>query len=351
MAKIISVVGARPQFIKHAPVQLALRQRFRELTIHTGQHYDDAMSRIFFDELGLAKPEYRLDLPATSLQGAQTATMLTEIEKILVDERPDAMVVYGDTNSTLAGVLAAVKLHVPIVHIEAGLRSFNLAMPEEVNRIIADRFSSLLFCPSDAAMENLRQEGIGPEKLRRTGDVMADTLRLVQPLLAPVKLSEPYYFATLHRPSNTDDRSRLVQIFEALQRLDAEVVFPLHPRTATRIESFGLSPEAYPNIRFIDPVGYVDSISLQMKSKAVITDSGGMQKEAYLLRRPCLTLRMETEWVETLEQGWNHLVGHELNQIPNLLATSPGSYKEGLFGDGYAAHAITEEIEKWLQER
>lgn len=344
MPKILSVVGARPQFIKHAPVQIELRKRCQELTVHTGQHYDDAMSRVFFQELALPQPDFQLDLGGASLHGSQTAAMLTQLEALLVAERPDALLVYGDTNSTLAGVLAAVKLHIPVIHIEAGLRSFNMKMPEEVNRIIADRFSALLFCPSDVAVENLRREGIARDNIYRTGDVMADALRLVRPLLRDFSAEKPYYFVTLHRPSNTDHEQRLRQLFSSLSTLDANVIFPVHPRTAARAREFGIVLESYPNIRFVGPLGYIDCISYQAGAQAIITDSGGVQKEAYMLKKLCLTLRSETEWVETLEHGWNQLLYDNLSALPKALARTPGRYRETLFGDGHAASTIVEHI-------
>lgn len=345
--KIISVVGARPQFIKHAPMQLELQKVFQALTIHTGQHYDQNMSEVFFNELGMPKPDFLFDIGGSKPQGEQTGIMMTEIEKVCMAEKPDALLVYGDTNSTLAGALVAAKMHIPQIHIEAGLRSYNREMPEEINRIVADEFAHMLFCPTDGAVENLRREGITHERIFRCGDVMCDMVLMMEPRVKrPVK--EPYYFVTIHRPYNTDNDQRLKQILELLNGLDRKVVFSIHPRTVNRLGQFGLSVSDFPNIQFIPPQGYTESISYQKYSDCVITDSGGMQKEAYILRRPCITLRSETEWTETLHNGWNTLVFDDLRQVNEVLNKIPGPYREGVYGNGHAAAEITALIARHL---
>lgn len=345
--KIITVIGARPQFIKHAPMQLQLQRYFDAKTIHTGQHYDSNMSDVFFNDLGMSPPDYLFDMGGSKSQGEQTANMMVEIEKVCQKEMPNAVLIYGDTNSTLAGALVAAKMNIPIIHIEAGLRSYNRQMPEEVNRIIADEFSSLLFCPTQQAIENLREEGISHSGIFLTGDVMCDALHLVKDKVER-KVEGEYYFATLHRPYNTDDENRLIAIVETFQKLDREVVFAVHPRTISRIKAFGIDIRKYNNVDFIDPVGYIESVSYQSFSSAIITDSGGLQKEAYMLGKKCITIRSETEWAETLEGGWNTLVFDDLHLIPELLKIVPGNYQNNLYGNGNAAIEIVDIIKKNL---
>ncbi|TCR00724.1 UDP-GlcNAc3NAcA epimerase [Sphingobacterium sp. JUb20] len=345
MRKIISIIGARPQFIKHAPMQLELQKYFEAKTIHTGQHYDQNMSDVFFNELGMKQPDYLFDIGGSKSQGEQTGIMMTEIERVFQKEKPNAILIYGDTNSTLAGAIVAVKMNIPIIHVEAGLRSYNRAMPEEVNRIIADEFSKLLFCPTSQAIENLRKEGITHEGIFLTGDVMSDTLSLVKDKVER-KVIEEYYFATLHRPYNTDDEERLIKIIDTFQGLDKKVVFAVHPRTVSRIKTFGIDINMYTNIDFIAPVGYIESVSYQSFASAIITDSGGMQKEAYMLGKKCITIRSETEWAETLIGGWNTLVFQNLSIIPEILKRSPVNYQRGLYGDGHAAKEIVNIITK-----
>lgn len=344
---IISVVGARPQFIKHAPIQLALEKHFRALTIHTGQHYDENMSQVFFIDLGLPNPDYLFDQRENSLQGAQTGKMLSEIEQVLIQEKPDLLLVYGDTNSTLAGALAASKLHIPIIHIEAGLRSFNRQMPEEVNRVLTDQLSEMLFCPTDLAVENLKKEGIESSKIFRSGDVMCDMLRLVEPKLRPV-VSGKYYFATIHRPYNTDDPQRLKGVFDSFANLKHKVYLALHPRTQARLHHFEINPNQYQNLVLLGPQSYLDSLSLQKFSEGVITDSGGIQKEAYMLQKRCITIRKETEWIETLQEGWNRLVFDDLKPISSLFSEPLGTHFPELYGDGKAALNITEQIKNYF---
>lgn len=340
MKKILSIVGARPQFIKHAPMQLQLQKHFQALTLHTGQHYDANMSAVFFNELGIPKPDFTCDIAGATTQGKQTAIMLTEIEQVCIDQQPDALVIYGDTNSTLAAALVGAKMNIPIVHIEAGLRSFNRAMPEEVNRIVADEFSKMLFCPTQQAITNLHQEGIRHEHIYRCGDVMCDMIQLIAPKVSAL-VHEPYYFTTIHRPYNTDDSARLSNILQHLNDLGKKVIFSIHPRTLHRLAGFGIQKEQFEQIQFIDPVGYLESVAYQKYADCVITDSGGIQKEAYMLKKPCITLRSETEWVETLEHGWNTLVFEHLDHIKTALQQTPGLYIENLYGDGRAAEEIT----------
>lgn len=347
MKKILSVVGARPQFIKHAPMQLQLQKQAKALTIHTGQHYDENMSAIFFNELNMPKPDYLFNIGGSKPQGEQTGIMMTEIEQVCMTEKPDALLVYGDTNSTLAAALVAAKMHIPQIHIEAGLRSYNRDMPEEINRIVADEFAYMLFCPTDNAIENLKKEGITHERIFRSGDVMCDMVRLMQPRVTR-PYQEPYYFATIHRPYNTDDAARLQEILTVMNQLPHRVVFSIHPRTVARLTAFGLSTDDFPNIRFIPPQSYSDSIAHQQFAECVITDSGGMQKEAYILQKQCITLRSETEWTETLVNGWNTLVFEHLNELPAVLQRSPGAYIPGIYGEGHAAEEITELILKHL---
>lgn len=340
MKKIISIVGARPQFIKHAPMQLQLQKQFEALTIHTGQHYDSNMSTVFFDELKIPKPDFQLDIAGSTLQGAQTGVMLTEIEKVCIEQKPDAVLVYGDTNSTLAGALVAAKMNIKLIHVEAGIRSFNREMPEEINRIVADEFSYMLFCPTDNAIENLKKEGITHNRIFRCGDVMCDMIKLMENNVSPL-YNEPYYYVTIHRPYNTDDLQRLTQILTELNKLDKKVIFPIHPRTSARLQSFGMEKSHFTNIIFIDPIGYKESVAYQKYSDCVITDSGGMQKEAYILKKRCITLRSETEWTETLTHHWNTLVFHDLTQISNAIHQTPGLHIDNLYGDGHAAEEIT----------
>ena len=345
--KVVSVVGARPQFIKAAAVSRVLRAAHEEILIHTGQHYDYEMSGIFFDGLDLPQPDVNLGIGSGS-HGAQTGNMLSAFESVLITERPDCVLVYGDTNSTLAGALAASKLSIPVAHVEAGLRSFNRRMPEEINRVLADHLSDLLFCPSDTAVKNLAAEGI-VARVHQVGDVMLDVLNWAQHRLAeqPSRILEKlgvskgsYVLATVHRGENTDDPARLSRILSAFNSLKEPIVFPLHPRTRKVIAgagSIGLE------VRLIDPVGYVDMVELTRSARLAMTDSGGLQKEAYWLGVPCLTLRDETEWVETVEAGWNRLVGSDREQIiDGVQSFRPSICRKDLYGDGFAAQKCVE---------
>lgn len=344
--KVLSVVGARPQFIKAAPVSRALRRVAHEVLVHTGQHYDYGMSAIFFDELQIPPPDYNLKVGSGS-HGWQTGQMLIHIEETLLKEQPDWVLVYGDTNSTLAGALAAVKLHIPLAHVEAGLRSFNREMPEEHNRVLTDHAADLLFCPTQTAADHLAQEGV-TRGVHLVGDVMYDAvlynIALAEQrsgVLARLGL-EPgsYALATIHRPSNTDDPARLQAILAALRALAAgcPVVFPVHPRTRQKLT--GLDAHA-PDFHLIEPVGYLDMLLLERHAKLILTDSGGVQKEAYFFAVPCLTLRRETEWVETVDAGWNRLVGDDPSSIVQLAhSPRPAGSPPPLFGDGHAAEQI-----------
>jgi UDP-N-acetylglucosamine 2-epimerase len=341
--KIVSIVGARPQFIKAAAVSRVLRERHQEILVHTGQHYDYEMSGIFFDGLELPRAKVNLGVGSGS-HADQTGAMLKGIENILLAERPDYLLIYGDTNSTLAGALAASKLSVPVAHVEAGLRSFNRRMPEEINRVVADHLSDVLLCPSDTAVENLSGEGI-TRNVHLVGDVMLDVLNWAKQRLAarPSQVLERlgltkqhYLLTTVHRSENTDDVARLTQILSAFNSLDEPVVFPVHPRARKAITDAGFRTESH--IQLVDPVGYLDMVALTSAARMVLTDSGGLQKEAYWLNVPCLTMRNETEWVETVEAGWNKLVGSDSATIlMGVRSFSPNGSHPVLYGDGFAS--------------
>lgn len=351
MRTILSIVGARPQFVKHAPLQLQLQQHFHAPTLHTGQHYDDDMSRVFFDELHIPRPDYTLDITGAKTTGEQTGRMMAGIEDVCRTLQPDAVLVYGDTNSTLAGALVAAKMQVPYVHVEAGIRSYNRDMPEEVNRIVADTFARLLFCPIHEAVENLRKEGVAHSGVHLTGDVMCDMLEMVRPKIGRPATDEPYYFCTIHRPYNTDDAARLKRILVCLNNLPLPVILPLHPRTKSRMAFAGLNEEDFSNIRFTKPMGYLECLSHQNGAQCVITDSGGIQKEAYMLRKKCITLRTETEWNDTLLHGWNTLVFEDIESIAGLVSGQSGLYVAGMFGDGQAAVHITRILREYFSGR
>lgn len=346
--KVVSIVGARPQFIKAAAVSRELRRRHKEILVHTGQHYDYAMSGIFFEKLDMPSPDVNLGVGSAS-HGAQTGAMLKAIEDVLCVERPDWLLTYGDTNSTLAGALAASKLSVPVVHIEAGLRSFNRRMPEEINRVVVDHLSSLLCCPSGTAVANLAAEGIS-NNVHIVGDVMLDVLNWATEraganppeILNRLGLSpKSYVLATVHRSENTDDAARLSRIVHAFNSLDEPVVFPVHPRARRVID--GSDCRLKPHVHAIDPVGYIDMVTLTASARIVLTDSGGLQKEAYWLGVPCLTMREETEWVETVDAGWNTLVGSDAARIVRAVRTcAPAGARPALYGDGRAASRCVE---------
>jgi UDP-N-acetylglucosamine 2-epimerase len=346
--KVVSVVGARPQFIKASPLSRALRPRHHEILVHTGQHYDREMSDVFFEELGMPVPDYHLGI-GSGPHGAQTGAMLTGIETVLQKESPDAVIVYGDTNSTVAGALAAAKLGLPVAHVEAGLRSFNRRMPEEINRVLTDHLSSWLLAPSEVSRRQLAQEGI-VQGVHVVGDIMVDALRLHgtraserSEVLERYQLGPgTYYLATVHRAENTDDADNLRRIFSALGALDRPVIVPLHPRTEKRVAELGVSIAG--NVQVLAPQGYLDMLALQRGAACVLTDSGGIQKEAYYLHVPCVTLRNETEWVETVATGWNTLAGTDPRRILAAVAGRPASDTPhpDLYGDGLTAGRIVE---------
>lgn len=347
--KIVSVVGARPQFIKAAPVGRALEDAgIQEVVLHTGQHYDAGMSDVFFAELGIREPRYNLGVGSGS-HATQTAAMLTGIEAVLMSERPDWLLIYGDTNSTLAGALAAAKLGVPIAHVEAGLRSYNRAMPEEINRVVADSLSSVLFCPTSVAASNLAREGI-TSGVYVVGDVMYDAILSVARRAEEIAVRllsrlgvEPgrYLLATVHRASNTDDPRALAGIMAALSACGEPVVFPVHPRTRKVLDMCGT--KIGKNLLAIPPVSYLEMLALERQARKILTDSGGVQKEALWMGVPCITLRDETEWVETVECGWNTLVGTDEGRIlAAIAAPRPGSGPPQPYGDGRAAERIAD---------
>jgi len=350
--KVATIVGARPQFIKAAPVSRWLRLHHREVLIHTGQHYDDLLSEVFFRELEIPTPDYNLGVGSAS-HGRQTGEMLARVEEVLLEEKPDWVVVYGDTNSTLAAALAAAKLHIPVAHVEAGLRSYNRKMPEEINRVLTDHLSSLLFCPTDTAVRNLVREGI-TQGVHKVGDVMYD-LALWGLEVAEQKSTiletlgiEPggYLLATIHRPSNTDDPGNLSAIVSALNDVAETVIFPAHPRTQKALKHWGIHLNS--NVRITEPVGYLDMLVLEKNARMILTDSGGVQKEAYILGVPCVTLREETEWVETVEAGWNILVGASRERIVEAVRNfNPTGERPPLFGDGHASQRIVEILTQW----
>lgn len=365
MIKIVTIVGARPQFIKASAVSRAIKcfnkrcsrakPKIKEILIHTGQHYDYSMSDIFFKDLGLKKPDYNLGV-GSGFHGAQTAMMLERIEPVLKREGPDFVLVYGDTNSTLAGALAAAKLNIALAHIEAGLRSFDKGMPEEINRVLTDRISSLLFCPTQTAVDNLANEGIY-KGVFKVGDVMLDVL-LFYLKIAEARSNileaagiEPkqYCLATIHRQYNTDNPGRLSCLMRNLNKIAEEkgtIIFPLHLRTKKALQKTKFTASI--NLRLMDPVSYLDMLVLERNASAIFTDSGGVQKEAYFLKIPCLTLRDETEWIETLRGGWNKLVGTDIKKIDDGIRKRPlnKNYNRKIYGTGCAADKIVRIITK-----
>jgi UDP-GlcNAc3NAcA epimerase len=352
--KVLTVVGARPQFIKVAAVSRLLRPTpgVKELLVHTGQHYDDNMSRVFFQELEIPEPDYHLGV-GSGMHGTQTGRMLEGLEQVLLKEKPDWVLVYGDTNSTLAGALSAAKLHIPVAHVEAGLRSFNRRMPEEINRVLTDHVSELLFAPTETAVNNLLREGVAQERIHLVGDVMYDAAlfyaakaervsRILQELaLAP----KTYILATVHRAENTEDGARLRSIMDGLACLAREgpVVLPLHPRTREALIREALLDELRTALKLIPPVGYLDMVMLEKNARLIATDSGGVQKEAFFYRVPCVTLRSETEWVELVELGWNRLApptdGEAIAEVARGCLDTTGKQAD-LYGGGNAASCI-----------
>lgn len=352
VVKVASVVGARPQFVKAAPVSRELRQHNEEILVHTGQHYDENMSDVFFQVLEIPKPDYNLGVGSGS-HAVQTAEMMKGLEAVFEKERPDFVLVYGDTNSTIAAALTAAKAGLPLGHVEAGLRSYNRTMPEEVNRVVTDHLSTVVFAPTPTAVENLAREGI-TRGVHLVGDVMYDVaLQMAQPARARGVLKKhgltagEYVLATVHRPANADDKETLASIVEALEDCGRTVVFPVHPRTRKNLEAFGLWATASKRLRLLPPVDYLDFLGLLMDAAKVVTDSGGVQKEAYFFGVPCVTLRDETEWIETVEDGWNALVGTEREDILHAIEHfNPAGTKSKSFGDGHAAERIAAIVDK-----
>jgi UDP-N-acetylglucosamine 2-epimerase (non-hydrolysing)/UDP-GlcNAc3NAcA epimerase len=348
---ILTVIGNRPQFVKAAAVSRLLRADHEELLVHTGQHYDDELSRIFFEELGVPAPDVRLDAGGGS-NSEQTARILGLLSGVVADVKPELVLVYGDTNSTLAGALAGALAKVPVAHVEAGMRSFDRAMPEELNRVLTDHASDLLLCSTQTAITNLDREHAGGEA-HLVGDVMADVSLAFRPIAQERSRAlqehalEPdgYLLATAHRPGNVDIPDRLERLVTLLEAMPLPVLLPLHPRTRLRLETTGLAGrlEAAPRVRLTPPLGYLDFLKLTMHARAVLTDSGGVQKEAYLLGTPCVTLRESTEWVETVEAGWNTLVGLDRDAALGALERpSPPAERPELYGGGHAGERVCE---------
>jgi len=359
--KIVTIIGARPQFIKAAAVSRIIRRQHEEILVHTGQHYDNNMSNIFFDELSIPKPDYNLGIGSGS-HAKQTAGMMIGIEEVLLKETPDYIMLYGDTNSTLAGALAASKIHIPIIHIEAGLRSFNMMMPEEQNRILTDRISDFLFCPTEVAVNHLRNEGI-TKGVYLVGDVMCDAViyysekmkkqtnieyfNRLKGLFEDVKMIEKWYLATVHRAENTDSIDKVKEILKAFENFDAPVIFPVHPRTLGIVQELN-NLFSYQNIIFIEPMGYLEMLYFTKNAIKVVTDSGGLQKEAYILDTPCVTVRDQTEWVETLYGNNNILAQPKSDDILEKVFHTiiDKACKKAYYGEGDASNKICDIISK-----
>lgn len=359
MKKILTIIGARPQFIKASVVSKAIQETdgLTEVLVHTGQHFDANMSDIFFNQLAIPRPHYQLNINSGS-HGDMTGRMLIEIEKVLLLEKPDWVLVYGDTNSTLAGALAAAKLHIPVAHVEAGLRSFNMQMPEEINRILTDRVSNILFCPTQAAVDNLCSEGYPfvttngqAQRIEKVGDVMQDSAELFVTRAVPPKNFAPnsdFILTTIHRAENTNDSARLTSIFEALNQVaeTTPVVLPIHPRTRKIISDLGLSTE---KLTMMDPLGYLEMLWLLKQCSLVVTDSGGVQKEAFFMEKACVTMRDQTEWVELVQVGANELVGADKDKILDAIKRNLGrgiDDENQLYGGGIAAARLVEELKR-----
>lgn len=360
MKKVLTILGARPQFIKASVVSQAIAQSSvcTEVVVHTGQHFDANMSEVFFTDLGIASPAYHLNIHSCS-HGEMTGRMLAEVERVLFDEKPDVVLVYGDTNSTLAGALAAVKLHIPVAHVEAGLRSFNLQMPEEVNRILTDRISQWLFTPTILASQHLAREGVEPQRIIPVGDVMFDVAmhygakvspagRVLQRLCLSPK---SYVLVTIHRAENTDDPAKLAIIADALEATarDSTVVWPLHPRTLAALERLERIDALTDCVNLIEPVGYLDMVQLEKYAALIVTDSGGVQKEAFFHQTPCVTVRSETEWVELVDAGWNRLSPvTDTHSLQHAMSVAMGTQGDDIepYGTGDAAQRIVSHLQK-----
>jgi len=349
--EIVTIVGARPQFVKAAVVsrEISKHTDIHETIVHTGQHFDPNMSNLFFEEMHIPHPGYNLNINNLG-HGAMTGKMLEKIEKILLAGKPDWVLVYGDTNSTLAGALAAKKLHIKVAHVEAGLRSFNMEMPEEINRILTDRISDVLFCPTETAIKNLQQEGFDhfPTRIVPSGDVMLDAALFYQAYSRPPKIEFPPHFilASLHRAENTDNPQHLLNIIRALETISQgeQVILPLHPRTRGKLEALNYDI-TNSNISFIEPVGYLEMLYLLSHCSLVMTDSGGLQKEAFFFHKFCITLRNETEWTELVENGYNALAGNSYDKIIEIYRKQPNpDFSRSLYGDGHAAKIIVDTL-------
>ena len=338
MKKIIAIIGARPQFIKHIAIEKAFENHFYLKTIHTGQHYDKNLSDIFFKQLQINKPDFQL-FPDSNSSVTQLAEMLKGIGDILSSEKPDYVLVYGDTNSTIAGAIAAEKLQIPIIHVEAGLRSYNRNMPEEINRVLTDKISSYLFTPNKQSINNLKKENV-KGNIHNVGDVMKDCVFLFKDLKTEISIPENFVFLTIHRNYNTSSKERLHYILENVNNLHKKVIFPIHPRTKNLMNQFGLQENKYNNIDFTPPLSYFDSLQYLKHCNALITDSGGMQKEAYFLKKRCITVRSETEWTETLIGNWNQLCYDNLEELNTKFDVPLTNYNERLYGDGNTAKQI-----------
>ncbi|MCL5407048.1 MAG: UDP-N-acetylglucosamine 2-epimerase (non-hydrolyzing) [Patescibacteria group bacterium] len=360
MFKIATIVGARPQFIKTPLISSEIRKFAREILIHTGQHYDSNMSAVFFDELKIPKADYNLGI-GSGTQGKQTGKMLQKIEQILLKEKPDMVIIYGDTNSTVAGALAAAKLHIPIAHIESGMRSYNRQMPEEINRIISDHVSEFLFCSTSSSVKILKGEGI-KKNVYFVGDVMHDIqkkiknqkLKTKDTILEELNIEpKKYILATVHRQENTDKKENLINIIEAFAKINEKVIFAVHPRTKKYLKEYRLERIIKnSNIELIDPVGFLEMIILESNAKLILTDSGGVQKEAFLDHVPCITLREETEWVETVQSGWNQLAGTNKEKIIKFARNFPKPKNHPNFlGDGNAYLKIAKIIKEYVNSK
>jgi len=344
------MIGARPNFIKCAALSKTIRKEHTEILIHTGQHYDYLMDKVFFDELSIPAPDYHLNV-GSGPHGAQTGEMLKRIEEVLLKEKPDMVLVYGDTNTTIAGALAAVKLHIPVAHVEAGLRSFDRTMPEEINRVLTDHCSDLLFCPTGNAIRNLKAEGI-EKGVYNTGDVMVETLENNRKIadksdiLEKLKLKKKgYIVATVHRASNTDTLENLGSIVSTFLESGEKIVFPVHPRVEKYLKQYGLYEKLEKGVTLTKPLGYIEFLKLTSNAKKILTDSGGVQKEAYMLKVPCITMRENTEWVETIEDGWNVLVGADREKISSAIKDfMPVKEQKSSYGKGDAGKKIVEAI-------
>ena len=354
--KIVTVIGARPQFIKASMLSLEFSKDndINEILIHTGQHFDHNMSQIFFDEMMIPTPKYNLGIQNLS-HGAMTGRQLEKIEKILFDEKPDFVLVYGDTNSTLAGALAAVKIHIPLIHVESGLRSFNRKMPEEINRLLTDHISSILFVPSEVSFNNLIKEGIDKKKIFNVGDIMFDSTiyfsnvaEKSSNILNKLNIKkQEYILATIHRPENTDNPKKLRNIFDALSNLDFKIIIPIHPRTRNKLLEYKC--QIGEKINLIDPVGFFDMIILEKNASKIATDSGGIQKEAFFHGIPCITMRDQTEWIELLQDGINILTGANLKKLKNALSLDLKPFKPNkIYGSGDTAVKIRKTIKSFL---